>query len=109
MRRDFADWINRLYEDKPQRYSRAFLETLAIIAYRQPITRGEIEDIRGVTVSSNIIKSLQEREWIRVIGHRDIDAARYPVSGYRSLCKWSVRVLPDGALTDRGFSGRRAG
>ena len=72
VRRDFADWINRLYEDKPQRYSRAFLETLAIIAYRQPITRGEIEDIRGVTVSSNIIKSLQEREWIRVIGHRDI-------------------------------------
>lgn len=72
VRKEFADWINRLYEDKPQRYSRAFLETLAIIAYRQPITRGEIEDIRGVTVSSNIIKSLQEREWIRVIGHRDI-------------------------------------
>ena len=72
VRREYADWVNRLYEDKPQRYSRAFLETLAIIAYRQPITRSEIEEIRGVAVSSNIIKQLQEREWIRVVGHRDI-------------------------------------
>lgn len=71
-RSEYAEWINRLFRDKPQRYSRAFMETLAIIAYRQPVTRGEIEDIRGVSVNSNIIKSLQEREWIRVVGHRDV-------------------------------------
>ncbi|MGM0562920.1 MAG: SMC-Scp complex subunit ScpB [Pseudomonadota bacterium] len=65
-------WVSRLYEERPPRYSRALLETLAIIAYRQPITRGEIEDIRGVAVSSNITKTLQEREWIRVIGHKDV-------------------------------------
>jgi len=69
---DYAEWVNRLHSEKPQRYSRAFLETLAIIAYRQPITRSEIEDIRGVSVSSGIIKTLQEREWVRVVGHRDI-------------------------------------
>jgi segregation and condensation protein B len=71
-RSDYAVWVNRLFRDKPQRYSRAFMETLAIIAYRQPITRSEIEEIRGVSVNSGIIKSLQEREWIRVVGHRDI-------------------------------------
>jgi segregation and condensation protein B len=69
---DYARWVDRLQEERPQRYSRALLETLAIIAYRQPITRGEIEDIRGVSVSSNIIRTLQEREWIRVVGHRDV-------------------------------------
>jgi segregation and condensation protein B len=69
---DLAQWIARLWEEKPSRYSRATLETLALIAYRQPITRSEIEDVRGVSVSSNIIKSLLEREWIRVIGHRDV-------------------------------------
>jgi len=69
---DLAEWIARLWEEKPSRYSRATLETLALIAYRQPITRSEIEDVRGVSVSSNIIKSLLEREWIRVIGHRDV-------------------------------------
>ncbi len=72
VRQEFAPWIGRLWEERPQRYSRALLETLAIIAYRQPITRGEIEDIRGVAVSSNIIKTLQEREWIRIVGHRDV-------------------------------------
>jgi len=72
VRADYADWINRLFTERPQRYSRAFLETLAIIAYRQPITRNEIEDIRGVSVSSGIIKTLQEREWVRVVGHRDV-------------------------------------
>ena len=66
-----AKWIGRLFEEKPPRYTRATLETLAIMAYRQPITRGEIEDIRGVSVSTNIIKSLHERDWIRVVGHRD--------------------------------------
>lgn len=64
--------ISQLWAEKPPRYSRALLETLAIIAYRQPITRGEIEQIRGVSVSSNILRTLQEREWIRVIGHRDV-------------------------------------
>lgn len=72
VREEFAPWVARLFEEKPQRYSRALLETLALIAYRQPITRGEIEDIRGVTVSSNIIRTLLEREWVRVVGHRDV-------------------------------------
>jgi segregation and condensation protein B len=72
VRADYAPWVSRLFEEKPQRYSRALLETLAIIAYRQPITRGEIENIRGVSVSAGIIKTLQEREWVRVVGHRDV-------------------------------------
>jgi len=72
VREAFAPWVGRLFEEKPQRYSRALLETLALIAYRQPITRSEIEDVRGVTVSSNIIRTLQEREWVRVVGHRDV-------------------------------------
>ncbi|AOY87879.1 SMC-Scp complex subunit ScpB [Marinobacter salinus] len=72
VRQEYAPWVGRLFEEKPQRYSRALLETLALIAYRQPITRGEIEDIRGVTVSSNIIRTLLEREWVRVVGHRDV-------------------------------------
>ncbi len=67
-----APWVSRLWEERAPRYSRALLETLALIAYRQPITRAEIEDIRGVAVSSNIIKTLQEREWIRVLGHREV-------------------------------------
>jgi segregation and condensation protein B len=72
VREDMAPWISRLWEEKPQRYTRALLETLALIAYRQPVTRGEIEDVRGVAVSSNIIKTLTEREWIKVVGHRDV-------------------------------------
>lgn len=72
VREDYAPWVARLFEEKPQRYSRALLETLALIAYRQPITRGEIEEIRGVTVSSNIVRTLLEREWVRVVGHRDV-------------------------------------
>lgn len=71
-RQDYAQWVARLWEEKPPRYSRALLETLALIAYRQPITRGEIEDIRGVSVSSNIMKTLQERDWVKVVGHRDV-------------------------------------
>jgi len=65
-------WVARLWEEKPARYSRALLETLALIAYRQPITRGEIEDVRGVSVSSSIMKTLQERDWVHVVGHRDV-------------------------------------
>lgn len=72
VRQELAPWVGRLWEEKPPRYSRAFLETLALIAYRQPITRAEIEEVRGVAVSSNIIKTLQEREWIRVVGHKDV-------------------------------------
>jgi len=67
-----AQWIARLWEEKPARYSRALLETLALIAYRQPITRGEIEDVRGVSVSTSIIKTLMERDWVKVVGHRDV-------------------------------------
>lgn len=67
----YTSWVSRLVE-KPQRYSRAVLETLVIIAYRQPVTRAEIEDIRGVAVSSQIIKNLLEREWVRVVGHREL-------------------------------------
>lgn len=67
-----ADRLQKLWEERPPRYSRALFETLALIAYRQPMTRGEIEEIRGVTVSSNIIRSLLEREWVRVVGHRDV-------------------------------------
>lgn len=67
-----SPWISRLSEEKPQRYTRALLETLGLIAYRQPITRGDIEEIRGVAVSSTIIRTLLDREWIRVVGHRDV-------------------------------------
>ena len=67
-----ADRLQKLWEERPPRYSRAFFETLALIAYRQPMTRGEIEEIRGVAVSTNIMRSLLEREWIRVVGHRDV-------------------------------------
>ncbi len=72
VRREVHPWVARLWAERAQRYTRATLETLALIAYRQPITRGEIEQIRGVAVSTNIIKTLEEREWIRVIGHRDV-------------------------------------
>lgn len=72
VRESLASWVSRLWEERPQRYTRALLETLALIAYRQPITRGDIEDIRGVSVSSTIIRTLLDREWIRVVGHRDV-------------------------------------
>jgi segregation and condensation protein B len=72
VRQSLSPWVARLWHERPQKYSRALLETLALIAYRQPITRGEIEEIRGVAVSSNIIKTLHEREWVRVVGHRDV-------------------------------------
>jgi len=68
----YADWVSRLWEERPPRYTRALLETLALVAYKQPITRGDIEEIRGVAVSTNIIRTLLEREWIRVVGHRDV-------------------------------------
>lgn len=72
VRTKFGEWVSRLWDEKPQRYSRALLETLALIAYRQPLTRGDIEEVRGVAVSTNIIRTLLEREWIRVVSHRDV-------------------------------------
>lgn len=72
VRKELGPWVSRLWTEKAPRFSRALLETLALIAYRQPITRGEIEEVRGVTVSTEMIKALLEREWIRVVGHRDV-------------------------------------
>lgn len=72
VRQDVHPFVSRLWAERQTRYSRALLETLSLIAYRQPITRGEIEQVRGVAVNSNIIKALEEREWIRVVGHRDV-------------------------------------
>lgn len=72
LKTSMADRLQKLWEERPPRYSRALFETLALIAYRQPMTRGEIEEIRGVAVSSNIMRSLMEREWVRVVGHRDV-------------------------------------
>ncbi len=72
VKQEYAIWVGRLWEEKPARYTRALLETMALIAYRQPITRGEIEEVRGVSVSSNIVKTLLERDWIKVLGHKDV-------------------------------------
>ena len=72
VKQDVFAWVTRMWSERPPRYSRALLETLALIAYRQPITRAEIEQIRGVSVSTHIVRTLEEREWIRVVGHRDV-------------------------------------
>lgn len=72
VRQELSPWVSKLWEEKPQKYSRALLETLALIAYRQPITRGEIEEVRGVAVSTQIMKTLQERDWVKVIGHKEV-------------------------------------
>lgn len=72
VREEMSDWLSRLWQERPPRYSRALMETLALIAYRQPITRGEIEDVRGVAVSTNIVRTVMERGWVRVVGHRDV-------------------------------------
>jgi segregation and condensation protein B len=72
VRADMQPWVSRLWAERQVKYTRATLETLALIAYRQPITRGEIEQVRGVAINSNMIKTLEEREWIRVVGHRDV-------------------------------------
>ncbi len=72
IRRNMTDWLTPLWEERAPRYSRALLETLALVVYRQPITRGEIEDVRGVAVSTNIVRTLLERGWVRVVGHRDV-------------------------------------
>ncbi|MFZ2451495.1 MAG: SMC-Scp complex subunit ScpB [Methylovulum miyakonense] len=72
VRSDVSRWVSRLFEEKPPKYSKALMETLAIIAYRQPVTRGDIEDIRGVSVSTNMIQTLLEREWVRILGHKEV-------------------------------------
>jgi segregation and condensation protein B len=72
VRPQYAEVVSRLWQERPSRYSRALLETLALIAYRQPITRGEIEDIRGVTVATTIMRTLHERNWVRIVGHREV-------------------------------------
>lgn len=72
VKQDMAPWVARLWEERAPRYSRALLETMALIAYRQPITRAEIEDIRGVAVSTHIVKTLLDRDWVRIVGHRDV-------------------------------------
>src|SRR5688572_5387475 len=72
IKRSMTDWLQPLWEERAPRYTRALLETLALVAYRQPITRAEIEEVRGVVVSTNIVRTLLERSWIRVVGHRDV-------------------------------------
>ncbi|TVQ90468.1 MAG: SMC-Scp complex subunit ScpB [Chromatiaceae bacterium] len=108
VRARLAPWVARLWEERPARYSRALLETLALIAYRQPITRGEIEDIRGVAVGTQIIRTLTEREWVRVVGHRDVPGrpALYATTR-RFLDYFGLRSLdelpPLAALRDPAF------
>ena len=96
IRQSYAEVLRPLWSERPSRYSRALLETLALIAYRQPITRGEIEDIRGVSVSSSIIKTLLERDWIRLVGHRDVPGkpAMYGTTR-RFLDYFNLRSLAD--------------
>ena len=72
VKQELSEWIGKLWEEKPPRYTRALLEILSLIAYKQPITRGDIEEVRGVSVSPNIIRTLIDREWVRVVGHRDV-------------------------------------
>ncbi len=71
-KKEFSAWLAKLWEERPPRYSRAFLETLSLIAYRQPITRAEIENVRGVAVNSHILKTLVEREWVRIVGYKEV-------------------------------------
>ena len=91
VREEYARWVARLLGERPARYSRALLETLALIAYRQPVTRGEIEDVRGVGVGPSIMRTLHEREWIRVLSHRD-------VPGRPALYGTTARFLDDFGL-----------
>ncbi len=102
VRQELSDWIGRLWEEKPQRYSRALLETIAIIAYRQPITRGDIEKIRSVAVSSSTVRTLLERNWVRVVGHRDVPGRPAMYASTREFLDYfnlqNLNELP--ALTD---------
>ncbi len=105
-----AQPVARLWQERPAKYSRALLETLALIAYRQPITRGEIEQIRGVAVNPNIIKTLHERNWIRVVGHRDVPGKPELLGTTREFLDYfSLKKLDDlptlgAAQGTRGFA-----
>ena len=110
VRQACAPWVARLWDEKPARYSRALMETLALIAYRQPITRGEIEAVRGVAVSTQIIKTLSEREWVRIVGHRDVPGRPALYATTRKFLDYfglrSLNELPTLAeLRDPGFFG----
>lgn len=98
VRQGLSPWVSRLWEERPTKYSRALLETLAIIAYRQPCTRGEIEDIRGVSVNTTIIRTLQDRGWIRVVGHREVPGRPELLATTRSFLDYfnlkSLEQLP---------------
>ncbi len=104
VRGQYAGAVARLWPERPQRYSRALLETLALIAYRQPITRAEIESVRGVTVNPNIIKTLHERQWIRVVGHRDLPGRPELLGTTREFLEYfglkSLDALPPRAAQD---------
>ena len=109
VRAELAPWISRLWEEKPRRYSRSLLETLALIAYRQPVTRGDIESVRGVAVSSDTIRTMLEREWIRVVGHRDVPGKPALYATTRQFLDYfnlgSLDQLPPlGELCDLEFS-----
>ena len=93
-RNDVQPWVSRLWQEKPPRYSRALLETLALIVYRQPVTRGEIEHVRGVSVSSNIIRTLLEREWIRVIGYKEVPRTSGPIREHQTISRSLQPEIP---------------
>ncbi|APE31414.1 SMC-Scp complex subunit ScpB [Halomonas aestuarii] len=91
-----SPWVSRLWDERPQRYSRALLETLALIAYRQPVTRGDIEEVRGVTVSGSIMRTLLDRGWVRVVGHRDVPGRPAVYATTRSfLDDFGLRTLDE--------------
>ena len=96
IRQEYSSWVAKLWEAKPQKYSRALLETLALIAYKQPITRGEIEEVRGVSVSSQIIRTLLDRSWIKVVGHRDVPGRpALFITTQKFLDDFSMKTLDD--------------
>ena len=120
VKQELAEWEGKLWEERPPRYTRALLETLALVAYRQPITRGDIEEIRGVAVSSNIIRTLLDREWIRVVGQRDVPGRPSMFATTKQFLDYfnleSLQQLPalseirdiDGGAKDLGFEAELA-
>ena len=94
VREEMGQWLTKLWEARPPRYSRALMETLAIVAYRQPVTRGDIEEIRGVSVTSNIIRTLLERDWIKVVGHRDVPGKPAMFGSTRGFLDYFGLTLP---------------
>ena len=120
VKQELAEWVSKLWEERPPRYTRALLETLALIVYRQPITRGDIEEIRGVAVSSNIIRTLLDREWIRVVGQRDVPGRPSMFATSKQFLDYfnleSLQQLPalseirdiDGGAKDLGFEAELA-